>query len=142
MPPDFLLRCSRCGSEAVWDSDEIPPVGIPEVGEPVLWFCRRCGREMRHTIADFYVMTDKLHREICVFTELDRATVDRVMEEVYRQRSLDTCERLIGRPGPPARVEEVAEASGVSAELVEQIAVAETDWMTRHGYLAGRSEEK
>ncbi len=139
MPPDFLLRCSRCGSEAVWDSDEVPPIGTPEVGEPVLWFCRRCGRDMRHAIADFYVMTDKLHREICVFTELDRTTVDRVMEEVYRQRSLGACERLTGGPGPPTRVAEVAEASGVPADLVEQIAVAEADWMMRRGYLAERS---
>jgi len=140
MSPDFLLRCTRCGSEAVWDSEEMPPVGAPEVGEPVLWFCRRCGREMRHTIADRYVVTDKLHHEICVITELDRATVDRVMEEVYRQRSLGACERLTGGPGPTADVTRVAEASGVSAELVEQIAIAEADWMLRRGYLTERPE--
>jgi len=139
MPPDFRLRCTGCGSVAVWDSEEVPPVGAPEIGEPVLWFCRRCGQEMRHIIADLYVRTDKLHHEICVMTELDRATVDRVMVEVYRQRRLGARAHPTDGLDPAADVERVAEASGVSVEMVEQIVAAETDWMLRRGYLAERS---
>lgn len=142
MPPDFLLQCTRCGSEAVWDTEEVPPVGAPDVGEPVLWFCQRCGREMRHAILDLYVLTDKLHHEISLVTELDRATVDRVMGEVYRQRRLGSCEHPAAKMDPATEVEQVAEASGVSVELVEQIAVAEADWMLRRGYLVERSGEE
>lgn len=141
-PPDFLLKCTRCGSEVVWDTEELSPVGTPQVGEPVLWFCGRCGREMRHAIVDLYVLIDKLHHEISLVTELDRATVDRVMEAVYRQRRLASCERLAEGGDPATEVEQAAEASGVSVEMVERIAVAEADWMLRRGYLVERSAEE
>ena len=86
MSPDFLLECTVCGSEAAWDTDAVPPVGLPEVGHPVLWYCQACAAERRHTIVDLYVLIDKLHREICIATELERETVDRVMGEVYQHR--------------------------------------------------------
>ncbi|MEK7204402.1 MAG: hypothetical protein AAB254_02730, partial [candidate division NC10 bacterium] len=59
MPPDFLLECTACGSQAVWDTDAVPPVGLPEVRHPVLWFCQTCGREVRHTIVDLYVLVEE-----------------------------------------------------------------------------------
>jgi hypothetical protein len=135
MPPDFLLVCTACESEAVWDTDAVPPVGRPEVGHPVLWFCETCGRETRHTIMDLYVIVDKLHHEICVATELDRATVDRVMAAVYRHRQRASEEAPTARLDPAEEVEEVAEAVGVSLEIVEQISVAEAAWIVRRGYL-------
>ncbi len=58
MPPDFLLECTACGTQAVWDTEAVPPVGLPEVGHPALWFCETCGRQMRHTIVDLYVLID------------------------------------------------------------------------------------
>jgi hypothetical protein len=142
MPPDFLLRCTRCGSEAVWDSEEVPPVGAPEIGDPVLWYCRQCEEEMRHTIADLFVPIDKLHHEISLVTEVERATVDRVMTEVYRHRRPGRYAPRTDGPGPAADVERVAEACEVSMETVERIAVAEADWMLRRGYLADRSREE
>ncbi len=135
MPPDFLLECTVCGGEAIWDTDAVPPVGLPEVGHPVLWYCEGCGREMRHTIADLYVIIDKLHHEICVATELDRAAVDRVMAAVYRHRRLASEEAPTGRLDPAEEVEEVAEAVDVSPGVVEQISVAEAAWMLRRGYV-------
>ena len=135
MPPDFLLECSRCGSETIWDTEAVPPVGVPEVGHPVLWFCEACGQEMRHTILDRYVVIDKLHHEICIATELDRATVDRVMAEVYRHRGTASEEAPLAPLDPAREVEEVAETTGVSQEWVERISVAEAEWMLRRGYL-------
>ncbi len=135
MAPDFLLECTACGSEAVWDTDAVPPVGRPEVGHPVLWFCRACGREARHTIVDLYVVIDKLHHEICLATELDRPTVDRVMAEVYGYRRRVSEEAPTARLDPAQEAEGVAEAAGVSLHVVEQVSAAEAAWMLRHGYL-------
>jgi hypothetical protein len=135
VPPDFLLQCTACGTEAVWDTDAIPPVGVPEVGQPVLWRCQTCGREVRHTIVDLYVLTDKLHHEICVATELDRETVNRVMTQVYRHRRVACHEMLTLRPDPAQEVEDVAEAAGVALEVVEQVSVVEAAWMLRRGYI-------
>src|SRR5512136_1802679 len=91
MPPDFLLRCTGCGREAVWDTEALPPVGAPQIGHPVLWRCDTCGGEQRHTVAEFWVIRDKLHHDICLATEIDRCTVDGVMAELRRYRK-DTCE--------------------------------------------------
>lgn len=135
MPPDFLLACTACGNEAVWDTDAVPPVGQPEVGNPVLWFCQACSAERRHTIVDFYVVIDKLHHEICLATELDRATVDRVMAAVYRHRQRASEEAPTARLDPAQEVEQVAEAAGVWLDVVEQISVAEAAWMLRRGYI-------
>lgn len=135
MPPDFLLVCTACGGEAVWDTDALPPVGSPEVGHPVLWFCQTCGAEMRHTIMDLYIVMEKLHHEICLATELDRSTVDRVMAEVYRHRQQESEEAPTARLDPAQEVEEVAEGVGVSLEVVERIFVAEAAWMHRRGYI-------
>ncbi len=135
MPPDFLLECTACGSQTVWDTDGVPPVGLPEVGHPVLWFCETCGREVRHTIGGLYVLIHKLHHEICVATELDRKTVDRVMTQVYRHRRV-ACEEMFAlRLAAAQEVEDVAGAAGVSLEVVEQISVAEAAWMLRRGYI-------
>ena len=111
MPPDFLLECTACGTEAVWDTDAVPPVGLPEVGHPVLWFCETCGRQTRHTIVDLYVLIDKLHREICVATELDRETVDRVMTQVYRHRQAASDEMPSVCLDAAQKVEDVPEAA-------------------------------
>lgn len=135
MPPDFLLECTACGGEAVWDTEAVPPVGRPQVGHPVLWFCQACGAEMRHTIVDLYVMIDKLHHEICLATELDRAVVDRVMAEAYRYRQRASEEAPTARLDPAQEAEEVAEAAGVSLHVVERISVAEAAWMLRRGYI-------
>jgi len=135
MPPDFLLECTACAAEAVWDTDAIPPVGRPEVGHPVLWYCTRCAGERHHIIVDLFVMIEKLHHDICVATELDRKTVDRVMAEVYRLRGLAAENPPTGCLDPAEEVEEVADTVGVSPEVVEQISVAEADWMFRRGYL-------
>ena len=135
MPPDFLLRCTLCGHEVVLDTDVVSPVGMPEVGHPVLWFCGACGREMRHTIVDLYVIIDKLHHEICLSTELDRATVDRVMDEVYRLRRKASEAAPTALFDPAQEVEEVAEMAHVPLEVVEKISVAEAEWMLRRGYI-------
>lgn len=135
MSPDFLLECTVCGAGAVWDTEAIPPVGVPEVGHPVLWQCAVCGQERRHRIVDLYVILDKLHHEICLATELDRAAVDGVMAEVYRHRRRASEEAPTQRLDPALEVEEVAEALGLPPEVVEQISVAEAAWMLRHGYL-------
>jgi len=141
MPPDFLLECTVCGGEVVWDTDAAPPVGCPEVGHPVLWFCRNCGREMRHTIVDRYVAVDKLHHEICLATELDRATVDRVMAEMSRRRRRESEEKSTGCLDPAQEAEEIAEAVGVSLDVVEPIFVAEAAWMLRRGYIMERPDD-
>ncbi len=135
MPPDFLLQCATCGGEAVWDTDAVPPVGRPEVGHPVLWFCETCGGERRHTILDLFVITDKLHHEICLATEVDRPTVERIMSEVYRHRLQAPKGRSLGCADPAEEVEEVAQAAGVSLEVVEEVSVAEASWMLRRGYI-------
>lgn len=135
MAPDFLLQCTACGSEAVWDTDAAPPVGRPEVGHPVLWFCQACGREVRHTIVDLYVVIDKLHREICLATERDRPTVDRVMAEVYRRRQRASEEAPTARRDPAREAEGIAAAAGVPPRVVEQVSAAEAAWMLRRGYL-------
>ncbi len=134
MPPDFLLECTACGGESVWDTDAVPPVGWPEVGHPVLWFCQTCGKEIRHKVVDLYVAVDKLHREICLTTELNRSMVDRVMAEMYRHRQRESAGPA-ARPSAAQEVEEVAEAVGVSPDVVEQICVAEATWMLRRGYI-------
>ncbi len=136
MPPDFLLQCTTCGGEAVWDTDAIPPVGHPEIGHPVLWFCATCGAERRHSIVDLFVITEKLHHDICLAAEVDRSTVDRIMTEVYRHRQRAAEERLLARLDPAEEVEDVAEAAGVPQELVEDVSVAEASWMLRRGYIA------
>ena len=134
MPPDFLLRCTGCGREAVWDTEAIPPVGAPKIGHPVLWRCETCGGEQRHIVADLCIIHDKLHHEICLTTEIDRCTVDRVMAELCRYRK-DTCEAGIEKRSRAAdEVEDVAGATGVAQELVLEIADAEAAWMRRRGY--------
>jgi hypothetical protein len=141
MPPDFLLRCTACGHEAVWDTEACPPVGVPEIGHPVLWQCDPCGSERRHVIACQVVITEKLHHEICVATEIDRPTVDRVMGEVhrYRQRTRDALAD-IGSGSTETEIEDVADATGVAREVVGHIASAEAAWMLRRGYAADAHE--
>lgn len=134
MPPDFLLRCTACGSEAVWDTEACAPVGTPQVGHPVLWRCETCGAERRHVIESYYLVLDKLHHEICVATEIDRRTVDLVMTELYwcrraRERpTASTCEEYA------KEAEEVARVTGIRQESVERIAAAEASWLVRRGY--------
>jgi hypothetical protein len=135
MPPDLLLECTGCGCEAIWDTEALPPVGQPELGQPVLWYCETCGRDMRHRILDLYVITDKLHHDLCLATELDRPTVDRVMAAVYRHRQRASEASPMAHLNPAEEVEEVAEAAAVPVEVVEQISVAEADWMLRRGYI-------
>jgi hypothetical protein len=137
MPPDFLLTCTACGTEAVWDTEAVPPVGDPEVGHPVVWFCATCQAEMKHRIAGEVVITDKLHHDICVATELERATVDRVLEEV-RRRHAGLEPSLAGRLANEAEVvDAIAEAAGVPAAVVREIVLAEQDWGHRRGYSGG-----
>ena len=139
MPPDFLLRCTGCGREAVWDTEAYPPVGVPEVGHPVLWRCDACGGEQRHIVNELLVITDKLHHEICVATEIDRRTVERVMGEVCRYRDHTGEGRPTAPRDPTVAINAVANAIGVSRDLVEQIAEAEATWMRHRGYpFAGR----
>jgi hypothetical protein len=133
MPPDFLLRCPVCGSETVWDTETCPPVGSPEIGHPVLWRCEACDGEQRHVIVRVFIILDKLHHEICLATEIDRPTVNRVMTE------MDRCRRprdaTASPPGADA-AEVVARRSDVPRALVEAIVAAETAWLRRRGYLA------
>ena len=90
---------------------------------------------MRHYIADLYVITEKLHHDLCVTTELDRATVNRVMAAAYRyrQEALETSSAACLNPAE--EVEEVAEAAVVPVEVGERLSVAEADWMLRRGYI-------
>ena len=135
MPPDFVLRCTGCGREAVWDTEAFPPVGVPEIGHPVLWRCEDCGGEQRHIVQNLVVLTDKLHHEICLATEIDRRTVDRVMAEMfrYRQRTLET--DPAGPPESPEEIEDVAAATAVCRDVVALISAAEGDWLRRRGYV-------
>lgn len=139
MPPDFLLRCTGCGREAVWDTEALPPVGAPEIGHPVLWRCETCGGEQRHVVEELFIISDKLHHEICVATEIDRRTVDCVMAELCRYRKHTREAGIEARPGPIDEVEDVAGAAGVSQELVLVISDAEAAWMRRRGYCSGKS---
>jgi hypothetical protein len=90
---------------------------------------------MRHRIVDLYVMIEKLHHEICMAAELERSMVDRVMAEVYRHRQRESEEVPTVRRDSAREVEQVAEAVGVSPDVVERIAMAEVAWMLRRGYL-------
>lgn len=134
MAPDFLLRCTTCGSESVWDTEACPPVGTPEIGHPILWQCDTCGGERRHVIEDLFVITVKLHHDICVATEIERPTVDRVMTQMYRYRRRIRETVPAGKPDPAEEVEEVSEAAGVPQEIIVEISFAEAAWMLRHGY--------
>ncbi len=134
MPPDFLLRCTGCGGEAVWDTDACPPVGAPEIGHPVLWPCVTCGGEQRHIVENLCIIGEKLHHQICLATEIDRRTVERVMAELFRYRT-DTCDPGVEpRPRSADEAEDVASAIGVARQLVLEIADAEAEWMRRRGY--------
>ncbi len=135
MPPDFLLRCTTCGSESVWDTEACPPVGTPKIGHPVLWRCETCGAERRHVIENLYLVLDKLHHEICIATETDRQTVDLIMTEMYWfRRGLDRPTSPTGA-APLSEAEEVAKATGIPRELVERISAAEASWLRRRGYI-------
>jgi hypothetical protein len=110
-------------------------VGAPEIGHPVLWRCEVCGGEQRHVVQDLVVIADKLHHEICLATEIDRRTVNRVMAEMsrYRQHTHETIPA--GRPESTEGIDDVAAATAVCRELVAQISAAEADWMRRRGYV-------
>jgi hypothetical protein len=140
MPPDFLLRCTACGHEAVWDTEACPPVGIPEIGHPVLWQCGPCGSERRHVVACQVVITEKLYHEICVATEIDRPTVNRVMGELHRYRRR-TRDALADVGSSSTEIEDVADASGAPRDVVGQIVNAEDAWMLRRGYAAADAHE-
>ncbi len=138
MPPDFLLRCTGCGGEAVWDTEATPPVGAPEIGHPVLWRCDTCGGEQRHIVEQLCIIVAKLHHDICLETEIARPTVERVMAELCRYRK-DTRTAGIGAGDRTIEeVEDVAGATGVARELVLEIADAEAEWMRRRGYAPAR----
>jgi len=135
MPPDFLLRCTVCGGESVWDTDACPPVGTPQIGHPILWRCEACGEERRHIIENLFLALDKLHHEICVATEIDRLTVDLVMTELYWCRRAREPRASFTRMESAEEAEEVARVTGIRQELVEQIAMAEAAWLLRRGYV-------
>jgi len=137
MPPDFLVRCTGCGGEAVWDTEAVPPVGMPEIGHPVVWTCETCGGEQRHIVEQLCIITDKLHHDICLATEIDRHTVDRVMTELCRYRKDTRVAGIEKRPRPAEEIEDVAGATGVPRELVLELADAEADWLRRRGYVRG-----
>jgi hypothetical protein len=135
MPPDFRLVCTTCGSEAVWDTEAVPPVGEPAVGHPVVWYCATCEAQSRHEIAGAVVITEKLHHEICVATEVDRPTVDRVMAEVRRREDrVGSAARLLEDAGDLGAI---ADAAGVPAAVVREIVLAEGAWCARRGYAGG-----
>lgn len=136
MPPDFLLRCMTCDAEAIWDTEAIPPVGLPAPGHPVLWRCETCGDERRHVIVDSIVIADKLHHEICVATELDRRTVDRVMDELNRVRRDQPEGPASEALDVPFEVEVVADRLHLSVEAVAEIVAVKAAWLVRRGYLA------
>jgi hypothetical protein len=112
---------------------------VPEIGHPVLWQCDTCQREQRHIVQGPVIITDKLHHEISVVTEIDRRTVERVMAETYRYR------QHTRGPVPDElrvvadQVEDVAGATGLPRELVLQISEAEAAWMLRRGYYSEKS---
>ena len=131
--PDFVLVCSVCGTEAVWDTEQLPPAGTPEVGHPVLWPCNTCGTDQRHRITDICLNTDKLRHAVSMATEIDRRTVDRVLGAAeYFRRS------HASGGGTAEELRAVAKAAGVPAEVADRIAVAEAAWLCRHGYLGER----
>lgn len=138
MPPDFLLRCTGCGGEAVWDTEAVPPVGAPEIGHPVMWKCDTCGGEQRHLVERLCIITDKLHHEICLATEIDRRTVERVMGELCRYRKDTHAADVEKRLRTAEELEDVAGGTGVPRELVTEIAEAEAEWMRRRGYSPAR----
>ncbi len=134
MPPDFLLVCSVCGSEAVWDTEALPPAGLPEVGHPVVWRCAACRIETRHQITGEVVIRDKLHHDLSVATEVDRPTVDRVMAEVWRRHG-ELPAGLAGRLAEQlGALESIAAAAGVAEAVVREIVLAEGAWVHRRGY--------
>jgi hypothetical protein len=137
MPPDFLLRCTVCESESVWDTEVSPPVGTPEIGHPVLWRCEACNAERRHIIEDLFLIADKLHHEICIVTEIDRQTVDRVLTAMYRYRRARDGSTHPARVYPAEEAEEIARVTGVSRAIVEQVSATETAWLFRRGYIPG-----
>jgi hypothetical protein len=110
---------------------------MPEIGHPVVWTCETCGGEQRHVVEQLCVITDKLHHDICLATEIDRHTVDRVMNELCRYRKDTHVAGIETRPRPAEEIEDVAGATGVPCELVLELADAEADWMRRRGYLRG-----
>ena len=134
MPPDFLLRCTGCGGEAVWDTEAVPPVGAPEIGHPVVWKCESCGGEQRHIVEQPCIITDKLHHDICLATEIERHTVDRVMTELCRYRRDTHTAGTETRPRTVEEIKDVAGDTGVPRELVLEIAGAEAEWLRRRGY--------
>jgi len=79
------------------------------------------------------VLAEKLSHEICVATEVDRPTVDRVVGEMHRYRRRTGAGRSAAGPST-AEVEDVADATGVSRDLVGRIANAEAAWFHRRGY--------
>jgi hypothetical protein len=100
----------------------------------VLWRCETCGREQRHIVEELFIISDKLHHEICVATEIDRRTVDCVMAELCRYRKHTREAGIETRPGLVDEVEDVAGATGVAQALVLEISDAEAAWMRRRGY--------
>jgi hypothetical protein len=135
MPPDFLLACTACGAETVWDTEVLPPVGEPEVGHPVLWFCVACQIETRHQVQGEVVLPDKLHHDICVATELDRETVDRVMGEMRAHHptlAVGAAETLLRTP---EAVDAIAAAARVAEATVRDVIQAEAAWSRRRGYV-------
>jgi hypothetical protein len=107
---------------------------VPEIGHPVLWRCDACGGEQRHIVENLCIIGDKLHHEICLATEIDRRTVERVMAELCRYRK-DTCHTDIEpRPRSADEADDVASAIGLARRLVLEIADAEAEWMRRRGY--------
>jgi hypothetical protein len=113
---------------------------VPEIGHPVLWQCDACGSERRHVIACQAIIIEKLHHEICVATEVDRSTVDRVMSEMRRYRRRTGAEPSEAGPSA-AEVEDVADVTGVPRDVVGQISNAEAAWIVRRGYVAGGAYE-
>jgi hypothetical protein len=138
--PDFVLRCTVCGGEVLWDTDQLPPAGTPQVGDPVLWSCVTCRCERRHRIESLCLVAEKLRHAVSVATEIDGPTVERVMAAAERfRRAGDDC------PGPRGAADErtaVADAAGVPAEVVDRIAVAEAAWLCRRGYIQDMPAER
>lgn len=123
----------------MWDTEAAPPVGVPQIGHPVLWQCDTCQREQRHIVQGPVIITDKLHHEISVVTEIDRRTVERVMAETYRYRQHTRGPVPEEQEVSADQVEDVAGATGLPRELVLQISEAEAAWMLRRGYYSEKS---
>ncbi len=133
MLPDYLLSCTVCGSEALWDTDQLPPAGIPRIGDPVLWSCATCGSDRRHVIADLHIFPEKVRHAVSVATEIDCQIVDRVMAATDRLRRSGTTGAV--PPDASDDISAVAAALGVPPDTVDRIAVAEATWLCRHGYI-------